>query len=288
MSTKSGPTLRAQWLGTRLRELRERKRIKNAEVGEMLNRHPGTISRFESGVYPIASHDLLQLLDMYGVSDLQEREELVRLSEEVAQRGWWDGYTKYIGTKFADYVWLENRALAIHVLDINNIPGLLQTADYASSLITSGPQREDKVQTKRFIEARLIRSRILTGKNAPRVRFLVHEAALHQKVGDDTIMAAQLQKLRDQLVANLIELRVIPIEAWGHTAASVGGGFTIFEMPEPYPDVACTETMAGTIYLESPDIDVFTGTYDALWSQDALDSAQTTKRINALLKDFSP
>lgn len=288
MSSKTGPTLRAQWLGARLRELRESRRIKNAEVGELLNRHPGTISRFESGIYPISSTELMLLLDMYGVNDLQEREELIRLSEEVAQRGWWDGYTKYIGTSFADYVWLENRALDIHVLDINAIPGLLQTADYASALITNGPQREDKLQTKRFIEARLIRSRILTGKNAPRVRFLVHEGALHQRVGGDAVMAAQLQKLRDQLAANLIELRLLPLDAWGHTAATVGGGFTIFELPEPYPDVACTETMAGMIYLESPDIDAFTGTYDALWNKDALDAARTVKRINALLKDISP
>lgn len=287
MAQKNGPTLRAQWLGSRLRELREVAKVKTTDAAEFLKRHPGTFGRFESGVYPIPTTDVLQLLDLYQVSDLNERAELVQLSEEVAQRGWWDGYKPHLNSNFADYVWLENQAHSIHILDINNVPGLLQTADYASALITHGPQ-QDELQNKRLIEARLIRGRILTGSRAPDVRFLLHESALHQRVGDNGIMAGQLQKIRDHVHAGLIKLRLIPLEAWGHTAATVGGGFTVFELPEPYPDVACTETMAGTVYLESPDIDVFTGTYDALWTQDALDAAQTAKRINALLKDFSP
>lgn len=287
MAQKNGPTLRAQWLGARLRELREAKKVKTTDAAEFLQRHPGTFGRFESGVYPIPTSDVLQLLDLYAVSDINQRAELVQLSEEVAQRGWWDGYKPHLNNNFADYVWLENRAHTIHVLDINAVPGLLQTADYASALITHGPQQEE-LDSKRLIEARLIRSRILTGNKAPRVRFLVHESALHQRVGEHAIMAAQLQKLRDQLNASLIELRIIPLEAWGHTAAGAWGGFTIFELPEPYPDVACTETMAGTLYLESPDIDGFIRTYDALWTKDALDSTRTVKRINALLKELSP
>ncbi|MGH8792384.1 MAG: helix-turn-helix domain-containing protein [Stackebrandtia sp.] len=286
MTAKDGPTLRAQWLGARLKDLRESRKIKTTEAAEYLKRHPGTFSRFETGVYPIPTVDVLQLLDLYAVSDINERAELTQLSEEVAQRGWWDGYANYLGTRFADYVWLENQAHTTHRLDINAVPGLLQTPEYAAALIRNGPQRGDELQVKRLIEARLIRQRVLNDAHARRFRFLVHEAALHQRVGGPDVMREQLRKLREHTDTGTVELRILPLESWGHTAATVSGGFAVFELPEPYPDVAGTETMAGAIYVESPDIDSFTETYDALWADDALDSTATIQRIDALLKDL--
>ena len=92
MAAPQWVTLRSQWLGQQLRELREANGLKIKEVAEYLQRDPGTVSRFESGFYPIRRPDLMALLGLYGISDRKRRDALMTLSEDVWQKGWWDGY----------------------------------------------------------------------------------------------------------------------------------------------------------------------------------------------------
>ncbi|HEX2419848.1 MAG TPA: helix-turn-helix transcriptional regulator, partial [Micromonosporaceae bacterium] len=73
MPEKRTPTLRARWLGEELRRLREAKGLTAKEAGEYIQRHQGTVSRFESGEYPIRRGDLLAFLDLYGVSNKRRR-----------------------------------------------------------------------------------------------------------------------------------------------------------------------------------------------------------------------
>src|ERR1043165_9785801 len=227
--SESSTTMRAGWLAAKFKALREAKKMKGSEVGDYLGKTQGTISKLENGTFPLTGDTILKLMDLYGVNDLKERSDLLRLSEEVAQRGWWDGYATLLGTKFADYVWMESRAVRMSLLDINNVPGLLQTPEYAAALIGRGPQRKDEFQVRRLIEARLLRREQLSKEHPPQVRFLIHEGALRQEVGSPALMAEQLDYLLTAAARPNLELRVIPLSAWAHTAASVGGGFTVFD-----------------------------------------------------------
>ncbi|MEO7195440.1 MAG: helix-turn-helix transcriptional regulator, partial [Pseudonocardiaceae bacterium] len=92
MPSDTRPTLRAQWLGQSLRELRDANGMTLARAADFLQRNASTVSRFESGEYPIRRPDLMALLDLYGVADRRKRDGLLRLSEDVWQKGWWDGY----------------------------------------------------------------------------------------------------------------------------------------------------------------------------------------------------
>lgn len=58
----------------------------------------------------------------------------------------------------------------------------------------------------------------------------------------------------------------------------------MFDLPEPYPDVAYVETLAGRLYVESPETERFVRAYDRLWA-DALDPAKSTKLISAAMKE---
>jgi hypothetical protein len=100
-------------------------------------RNTATVSRFESGEYPIRRPDLMALLDLYGVSERRKRDGLLRLSEDVWQKGWWDGYKPDVECQFVDYMWLESRATAIRAFDCVVLPGLLQTREYAEAVITA-------------------------------------------------------------------------------------------------------------------------------------------------------
>ena len=80
MPTGPGPTLRARWLGKRLRELRERNSLTLKQAGEYLQRNLSMIARFESGEYPIRLCDLLSLLYLYNFAYELQPDDLLRLA----------------------------------------------------------------------------------------------------------------------------------------------------------------------------------------------------------------
>lgn len=285
MTDASEPTLRARWLGSKIKELRLAAKRTATDAAEYLGRGQGTISKLESGDFPVQSPDLLKLLDLYNVPDLDRRADLLKLAEDVAQRGWWDGYKPYINSNFADFVWLESHSHAIDQLELTAMPGLTQTEAFATALIGHGPQSGDKLETQRLVEARLVRGRLLTGTSAPHVRFLVHESVLNQQVGGKEVVAGQLKRLIEVAELPNVEVRLLPVTCWAHTAAGINTGFTVFNLRNPFPRVVGVDSSAGAIFDEDPDIDSYITTYDALWQDESVDSQATIKRISSLLKD---
>lgn len=273
MSARRRVTLRAQWLGQQLRELREANELTLNDAADYLQRNNGTVSRFETGEYPIRRPDVMALLDLYGVSDGQRRSALMKLSEEVWQKGWWDGYADDVAGWLIDYVWLESRANAIHTFDITAVHGLLQTREYAEALIRTADPDASDAQVERWVELRMARQEVLDRDDPPRLSVILDEAALQRVVGGPTIMAAQLGRLADSSRSN-IDVRILPFRAGAHPSTS--GAFSVLTMTDPFPEVAYVESPAGAIYIETPETDRLVTLYDRLWqgSLEADDSAE--------------
>ncbi|MEU7986929.1 helix-turn-helix transcriptional regulator [Streptosporangium canum] len=262
MAAPKWVTLRAQWLGQQLRELREANSLLLKDVAEYLQRDPSTAGRFESGEYPIRRPDLLALLDLYGVADSGRRETLMKLSQEVWQKGWWDGYATEVAGALVDYVWLESRAREIRAFDNTLLLGLFQTEEYARAVIEAAEFGAEKHQIERWVELRMTRQEILKGDDPPRLSVIIDEAVLHREVGGPECMVTQLHHLIEYTARPNIEIRVLPFSAGAH--ASPTGAFRILQMKDPYPEVAYAETPKGAIYVESPDTERFMLTYDNL------------------------
>lgn len=109
-------------------------------------------------------------------------------------------------------------------------------------------------QIKRWHELRMNRQRVLRNDDPPRLTAILDEAILRRQIGDTQVMADQLNHLARCATMPTVDLRVLPFHAG--TLASTQGAFTIFELPDLFPEVAHTETMAGAIYIESPDTEV--------------------------------
>lgn len=255
-------TLRAQWLGQQLRQLREANDLLIKDVGEYLGRDPGTVSRYETGVYPIRHPELLKLLDLYGVADEHRRYALLRLSEEVWQKGWWDGYAPDLADWFSDYIWLESRADRVHMFDNVLIPGLLQTEGYGRTAIASASWDRTADYVRRMLELRMTRKAVLARPEPPQLAVILDEAVLRRQVGGPEIFAAQLQHVTECAARPNIEVRILPFSAGVH--ASPTGAFKIFTMPDPFPRIAHAETPQGSIYIESPDCNRMVETYHRL------------------------
>ncbi|MEU1737236.1 helix-turn-helix transcriptional regulator [Streptosporangium sp. NPDC020145] len=260
MAAAKWVTLRSQWLGQQLRELREANGLILKDAAEYLQRDPATVSRFETGGYPIRRPDLLALLDLYGVADPRRREEFIRLSQEVWKKGWWDGYAGEVTGSLVDFVWLESRSREIRGFDGMTLPGLFQTPRYARVVISTVGDDADEAQIDRWVRFRMGRQKILDGDNPPRVMSIIDEAVLRREVGGRECQAEQLCHLADQAARPNVEIRVLPFSVGVH--ASAAGAFRIFTLGDGFPGVGYVETPKGAIYVESPDSESFVKMYE--------------------------
>lgn len=108
---------------------------------------------------------------------------------------------------------LYERTTHFRVYASNLVPGMLQTADYATGLlrsITDFQGTPDDVADA--VQARLNRSRVVREGNH-RFALLLEEAVLYYRVSDDTAMAEQLQYLLEIMSRPNVSLGIIPFTA---------------------------------------------------------------------------
>lgn len=275
-------TLRSQWLGQQLRELREAADMKLSDAGEFIQRDQSQVSRFERGTYPIRGHDVEALLNLYGVNDKKRRETMRAMADEQWRTDWWQGYTDEVVGELIDYVWLESRATGICEFALITIPGLLQTSDYARAIISAEDPDESEATIERWVELRLKRQTILARANPPTYSMIIDEGVLRRVVGSLRIHAAQLRYLLDRAQAN-IELHVLPFAAGAHPSPE--GPFSIFTLDDPYPEAVFVESPAGALYLEPPKTDRFIAMYDRAKNQ-ALDAKHSARLIESIVKEL--
>lgn len=270
MSPGRRVTLRAQWLGHLLRDLREASGLTLKNAAEYLQRDLSMISRFESGVYPIRRVDAMALLDLYGVEDPKQREALRQLADEVWQKGWWERYSGQVDGSLIDLVWLESRTVAMRAFSQTSLIFLLQTRSYAEALIRAVDPDADETQVARWVELRMARQQILDRDDPVKLSVVLDEAVLRRPTGGREVMMGQLQHLVAQAARRDIELRVLPFSAGEH--ASPNGGFQLLKMTDPFPEVAYIEGPAGALYVESAEAERLSGMYSRL--EDAALSAE--------------
>lgn len=283
MSTEEHVTLRAQWLGQELRRLREAQGLKLKDVAEYLQRTSGTVSRFESGVYPVRRPAVEALLDLFKVRDAERRRVLLDLADEVWRTDWWDGYSGDVAGGLIDFVWLESRSSAIQTYDVMSINGLLQTADYARAIIRGEDSDLSDGKVQRMAELRLMRHAVLEREKPLHVSMIVDEAALRRVIGSPGVHAGQLRSLVEQAKRPAVEIRVLPFSVGAHAAQT--GPFSIFTLADPYPEAVFVEGAAGAVYLEPPKTARFVTKYHQLWTK-ALDTRKSIAMIEAIAEEL--
>ncbi|MGH2601062.1 MAG: helix-turn-helix domain-containing protein [Pseudonocardiaceae bacterium] len=282
---KPGATLRAQWLGQQLRALRESAGMTLKQAGDYLQRDGSMVSRFESAVHPIRRGDVLALLDLYGVSDERTREGLLRLSEDVWRKGWWDGYANSVDRQYIDMPWLEARAERIRTYEAMLVPGLLQTREYAETLIRNAAAADTpEEQIGKMIELRMTRQQVLSGDAPVDFGAVLDESVLRRVIGGPDVLRGQLTRLLDVAERPNVELRVLPLRRGAH--AGLDGSFWLFEMPDPYPGVAYVDNPAGAVYVEEDTaVDRFRQAYHQI-SAMALGGKESAALIAASAKEL--
>jgi transcriptional regulator with XRE-family HTH domain len=284
MASEQSPTVRRRRLALELRRLREAARLTCEEVAEHLECSASKISRVETGRVSVSPRDVRDMLELYGVPE-EQRDSLVQLSRDSRQKGWWHAYSDTIQPQFATYVGLESAASEIRVYEVNIIPGLLQTEDYARTIMRSGTMNGNEEDVERKVALRMARQPALTRDDPPMLWTVVDEAALRRRVGGTELMRAQLEHVLGLSSLKNVAMQVIPFGAGAHPA--MGRPFVILVFPERVdPDVVYLEDLTSTLYLEDVDeVDRYNVFFNHLRAT-ALSFEDSAALVTSVLKDL--
>jgi transcriptional regulator with XRE-family HTH domain len=238
-------------LGARLRRLRDAASISPEDAGQAIRGSRSKISRLENGRTGFKLRDVADLLTLYGVSDEAERATILALAGSANADGWWQEYADVVPGWLEQYLDMEQAASLIRAYEVQYVPGLLQTGDYARALLWSGHPTPRYEEVERRVELRLRRQETLHGDDPARLWAVIDEAALRRPVGGVAVMRKQVAHLIEAAERPNVNIQVLPLSAGGHAAG--GGGITVLRFSaSELPDVVYLEQMLTAVYLTRP------------------------------------
>ena len=278
----AAPTVLRILLGTQLRRLRESRDITAQEAARAIRGSESKISRIELGRNAVREVDIADLLDLYGITDSAEREQLLTLASQANQPGWWHRYQDVLPPWFHSYLGLEESAETIRSLDTQFVPGLLQTEDYAAAVIRLGQYSRE--ETDRLVFLRRERQRRFASGGL-RLWAIIDEVALRRPIGCPNMMRRQLEHLIDICERPGLTIQISPFLTGASYAAP--GSFSVLQFAtDDLPDIVYVEQLTSAMYLDKPaDVDRYIAAMDRI-SAAGCTPDQTIDLIRSMIIDL--
>lgn len=291
VTATGSPTVRRRRLAAELRRLRLMHNGKptGSVVARALGWSPAKISRYELGQGGFPPDEVEKLLDYYEVPE-PRRTRLLTLAADANARGWWEDYADAIAPEYMDFIGLEAEAATAHAWQVETIPGLLQTEEYAQeiqaayqSVVLTPPSIIEQ-----RVRVRMIRQEVLTARvPVLELSVVVDESALQRKVGSRSVMYTQLRHMAQMIELPNVELRVLPLDS---ETSLMADSFVVFGFsPEgelgKLGDVACTESLQSELYVEGETDTYAYRLFYKAFAKAALSPEASRQRILRIAKD---
>ncbi|MHC3467728.1 helix-turn-helix domain-containing protein [Streptomyces sp. 7R007] len=249
--TSAGPMVPRLVLGARLRELREERDISREAAGHVIRASRSKISRLEAGRHSFKQRDVADLLTLYGVTDEAERDTLLALAEQANAPAWWQYFSDVVPAWKQAYLGAEQAASVVRCFEVQRVPALLQTPDYARAAIRLSHANAPAEEIERRVRLRMTRQLILRRQPPAQLWAVIDEAALRRPVGGARTMRAQLRHLIEMCRLPQVTIQVVPLVGGGHAAES--GPVTILRLPGgQLPDMVYLEQLTTALYPDKP------------------------------------
>ena len=191
------------------------------------------------------------MLDYFQITG-PRRALLLGLAEDAAQKGWWEEFADTLSEDYQQFIGLEHEATSMAIWHVDVVTGLLQTEAYARHIIASYSRVEPITpgMIGRLVRVRMRRQQVLNREEL-QLSVVLDESVLRRRVGDDSVMYEQLQRLVHEADRPNLTLQVLPLDAQ-HTV--FGESFVIFgfgaDSDAMMQDVVSTEHMRSGFSLE--------------------------------------
>lgn len=280
MAVSGAPTVRQRRLGAELRRLRGDRT--GDEVAAALKWSPSKVSRYELARTGPNVAEVGKLLDYYGVTG-SHRERVLALAREATQKGWWEAYSDALPEELIALIALEDEASSSWMWQVDLIPGLLQTEEYARQVIRGGYQIGIPLlpsQIDQRVEVRLRRQNILTRDNPMEYSVVLDESVLLRRNTDIPVMRTQLAHVLDVSELPNVTVRIFPLQTLHPVVTS---SFLLLKFGRAHDtelnDVVSTEQLQSNLHFEGEaDTHQYRRAFQAL-SDVALDPEQSRELI---------
>src|SRR5712664_3074715 len=130
MAQGTTPVVQQRRLRAELRKAREDTGHTQKQVADELGWSLSKVIRMETGATSASTADVMALIQFYKIKDDARAQRLIDVTKVKATE-WWDEYSDHYGQDFLNFLAYEDAAVSIRQFQTLQIPGLLQTADYA-------------------------------------------------------------------------------------------------------------------------------------------------------------
>jgi transcriptional regulator with XRE-family HTH domain len=246
MSAPASPSVRRRRLAAELREIREVKGKSGDAVAAALKWSPSKISRYERARTGLQPREVERLLDYYQITG-PRRALLLGLAEDAAQKGWWEEFADSLSEDYRQFIGFEHEAASMAIWHVDVVTGLLQTEAYARHIISSYSRVEPMPpgMIGRMVNVRMRRQQVLN-RDGLHLSVVLDESVLRRRIGDDSVMYDQLQRLVQEADRPNLTLQILPLSAQ-HMV--FGESFVIFGFLDDH-DVVITEQLRNSVTLE--------------------------------------
>ncbi|MBT8225343.1 MAG: helix-turn-helix domain-containing protein [Dactylosporangium sp.] len=243
----ASPTIRRRRLAAELRRLRESAGMTLEEAAAQIEVSKSALSRIETAKAGARVPIVRLLLGAYGV-DRDTAEALLGIARDAGRKGWWHQYSHAIPAGLESFLSFEGEATGLRHFATMAIPGVLQTPEYAQTVVREHSMNEPQEIVDSRVRLRLSRQKeILRGRDAFDAWFLLDEAVLRRMVGGRDTMVGQLSFVLELLSAGKIGIQVLPFSIGAHP--SMAAGFSIFRFAEGLP-IVYIEHLDSAVYIE--------------------------------------
>ena len=251
MIAPGSPTVRRRRLAAELRGIREGKGKSGDAVAAALKWSPSKISRYERARTGLRPREVERLLDYYQITG-SRRALLLALAEDAAQKGWWEEFGDSLSEDYQQFIGLEHEATSMAIWHVDVVTGLLQTEAYARHIISSYSRVEPIApgMIGRMVKVRMQRQQALD-REGLQLSVVFDESVLKRRIGDESVMYEQLQRLAQEADRPNLTLQILPLDAQHRV---FGESFVIFGFGEDsdamLQDVVSTEHLKSGFTLE--------------------------------------
>ncbi len=243
VTASENPMFLRQRLRDRLKRAREAAALTQQQVADRFSWSPSKVIRIENGKIGVSITDAMALAEAYALSP-DEREELVALARAARRPPWFAPYRGVMTPALEAYIAYEESATIVRAFERNVMPGLVQTEEYARSLLQTIEEDRPEAAEHR-IELRIRRQQILTSQQAE-FFFILDESVLRRTIGSSEIMRQQCETLLRVSELPNVTVYYVPFTAGAYPFFRTPYQVFTFEDGDP---VAYLETTDGEFLL---------------------------------------
>ncbi|WP_410571914.1 helix-turn-helix domain-containing protein [Amycolatopsis sp. cmx-4-61] len=244
--TSTSPGSRA--LAASLREVRVARGKGLRELARMVRILPQLLSAWEKGQRVPQPEDVARLLGALRVDDVTY-DRMMRLARRAGDDNWLDSHPSDLPPALSGIVEYERTATRITNWYHAIVPGLLQTPDYARTILSNSEISLE--QADAMLVVRLNRQRILTKADPVRLTALIGEIAIRDEIGSADIMSDQADHLLEMMKLPNISLRIVPAKIGYHPGLI--GSFILYEFAG-LPTIVHLENSHATAFLHEAEV----------------------------------